>query len=707
MSENLNPIVLEVEEVRVINAVSPTVDLERVEDGASVTVHDYRGTQNVVIYDGPVGPVGPQGPQGESGAETAKAIVEEAISRMADSIAEAQAIGTTVAGYRDSAATSAASASASETAAGVSASAASASETAASQSASNAAVSERNADSSASAAHTSETNAAQSATAAAGSATAAHTSEVNAGNSATASAGSATAAAGSASQAQAVLDSIPEDYTELSEDVTSLKSALNDQYDPVNITVESGRYTISSSRKVQPNSNDSWERSHITGIAEGEKYRINTISYGSLCYGIIFAQLVRNDYVVVEPPYEMPGVSADTPINKTYTVPQGATDLFINCHSTNSSAISVSRVRIDKVEKEVTELQNAITSTNLLSFSDAIALHSGDDLDNLTSCGVWTIGSGAMSGVANFPVTELTSSDSAIVYNIADSSRTIEQRVNFKIHKYWYYRKYYNNAFHDWQRVALKSDIDVIEPIFETDGLSRMRILAVNCGAFDYPTSGTRLTGEQYKKNWRKMLNDTEADMFALSDYTDTFEDLQETSDVVLFGNTLNNFLKKPDGTDRSLRLANRTNAVFIREVNIYPEVQSGTRRFAHVFRFSLLDKQVYLYVVHCWPGAGNESIRAIEYNHLIQDAEEQNYEYVIFAGDFNAQNISEYAPFLQNYNLCNGGYTGTHYTLRGNVTADNIIYSKNLIELNFQVIEDDTLNTDHYPIMATLQIKH
>lgn len=77
MSENLNPIVLEVEEVRVVNAVSPTVDLGRTETGALVTVHDYRGTQTVEILDGPVGPVGPQGPQGESGAETGDTRVME------------------------------------------------------------------------------------------------------------------------------------------------------------------------------------------------------------------------------------------------------------------------------------------------------------------------------------------------------------------------------------------------------------------------------------------------------------------------------------------------------------------------------------------------------------------------------------------------------------------------------------------------------
>ena len=180
MSENLNPIVLEVEEVRVVNAVSPTVDLGRTENGALVTVHDYRGTQTVEILDGPVGPVGPQGPQGESGAETAKAIVEEAISRMEDSIHDAQTIGQTVAGYRDAAAQSASNAALSEDAAALSAQAASQSAQAASQSASNAAQSERN-------------------------------------------------AADSAQDAHDVLDSIPADYSALTEDVTDLKSAINAQ----------------------------------------------------------------------------------------------------------------------------------------------------------------------------------------------------------------------------------------------------------------------------------------------------------------------------------------------------------------------------------------------------------------------------------------------------------------------------------------------
>ena len=198
MSENLNPIVLEVEELRVVNAVSPTVNLGRTETGALVTVHDYRGTQTVEILDGPVGPVGPQGPQGESGAETAKAIVEEAISRMEDSIHDAQTIGQTVAGYRDAAAQSASNAALSKDAAALSAQTA-----------------EQSNQSSFGYARTAgeqAENAAQSAQSSSQSATAADTSARN--------------AADSAQDAHDVLDSIPEDYSALTDEVTGLKSAI-------------------------------------------------------------------------------------------------------------------------------------------------------------------------------------------------------------------------------------------------------------------------------------------------------------------------------------------------------------------------------------------------------------------------------------------------------------------------------------------------
>ena len=64
---------LATDEVRVIEAVSPTVDVERVEGGVQITVHDLRGDHVAALYDGQTGATGetgaagPQGPKGDKG----------------------------------------------------------------------------------------------------------------------------------------------------------------------------------------------------------------------------------------------------------------------------------------------------------------------------------------------------------------------------------------------------------------------------------------------------------------------------------------------------------------------------------------------------------------------------------------------------------------------------------------------------------------
>lgn len=43
---------LEVEQARVVEAVSPTAEVERVEGGAKITVTDYQHETEAVVYDG-------------------------------------------------------------------------------------------------------------------------------------------------------------------------------------------------------------------------------------------------------------------------------------------------------------------------------------------------------------------------------------------------------------------------------------------------------------------------------------------------------------------------------------------------------------------------------------------------------------------------------------------------------------------------------
>lgn len=165
---------------------------------------------------------------------------------------------------------------------------------------------------SASQAATSASGAAGSATAASGSATAAAGSATNAAASETAAAGSATAAAGSASAAaqtlvdvnaagatqiaaiaakgEEVLESIPADYTELSQDVDDLKSDLNivvessTNWNTVALTLSDGYYSYVTGDYTS----DSERRSAKIDVSVGQKYKLSTYTRPATISGIVY-----------------------------------------------------------------------------------------------------------------------------------------------------------------------------------------------------------------------------------------------------------------------------------------------------------------------------------------------------------------------------------------------------------------------------------
>ena len=67
VTENGGAVELTAEQALIIEAVSPTVDLQRVEGGVEITVHDVRGEQSAEVMDGVAGAEGPRGPEGEQG----------------------------------------------------------------------------------------------------------------------------------------------------------------------------------------------------------------------------------------------------------------------------------------------------------------------------------------------------------------------------------------------------------------------------------------------------------------------------------------------------------------------------------------------------------------------------------------------------------------------------------------------------------------
>lgn len=192
-------------------------------------------------------------------AHTSREAADQSATNAGISERNAAASASAAAGSATSAAASASQASGSATAASGSASTASTKASEAAQSATDAAGSAASASEDAGTASTAATAAEASATAAAGSATAA-------AGSATSAAQSATAAAGSASDAAEIKDYLDENYGEISDDVNSLKSALNGN----------DEYTYGAIQKeyLYTNSIDSANMTRVTG------YQIN--NYGDL-----------------------------------------------------------------------------------------------------------------------------------------------------------------------------------------------------------------------------------------------------------------------------------------------------------------------------------------------------------------------------------------------------------------------------------------
>lgn len=61
-----------IENVRIIEGISPSVDVERISNGVVVTVEDYHGTKTATVYDGSKGETGERGERGERGEKGEK-----------------------------------------------------------------------------------------------------------------------------------------------------------------------------------------------------------------------------------------------------------------------------------------------------------------------------------------------------------------------------------------------------------------------------------------------------------------------------------------------------------------------------------------------------------------------------------------------------------------------------------------------------------
>ena len=223
----------------------------------------------------------------------------------------------------------------------------------------------------------------------------------------------------------------------------------------------------------------------------------------------------------------------------------------------------------------------------------------------------------------------------------------------------------------------------------------------VNCGAFHYGKG--KATPEAFAATWRKMAADWPQDVFF-------YEDVGKGTP----GNVSQPRLdiraaaKEPPAAVDVVELP--------RSIETDKGLQKSPRYRVLRLTYNRDGKTLAVYGGHlvaeghirgAKPAKGEPSfsqrLRQTQFKALIEDA--KHFDYAILTGDFNAQVTWEYDVFRQaGFSIANCSETyGTQATLR-NIPADNIILSPGLSFADFKVLRDYVLDTDHFPLVATVR---
>ncbi|MBO7532803.1 MAG: hypothetical protein J6T46_02355 [Victivallales bacterium] len=223
-------------------------------------------------------------------------------------------------------------------------------------------------------------------------------------------------------------------------------------------------------------------------------------------------------------------------------------------------------------------------------------------------------------------------------------------------------------------------------------------VACVNCGQFHYGDKKT--APDDYRRRWQKLFADVDADVFFMEDNSSDFP-----------FNTIR-FPKFDICADAKATPISATIVKLTNEIDGHKSPRY--RAFRLVYNIS--GKKVAFYGMHLVAEGHihvkmaegekyslSQKLRQTQFQELINDAKQ--FDGVVFTGDFNAQIPEEYDIFKQNgFTLTNCSETyGTTATLR-NIPADNIIVSPCIKVLEFKVLKDYGLDTDHFPLTAKLQ---
>ena len=229
------------------------------------------------------------------------------------------------------------------------------------------------------------------------------------------------------------------------------------------------------------------------------------------------------------------------------------------------------------------------------------------------------------------------------------------------------------------------------------------RIAAVNCGAFRY--GAQRATPEEFASEWKRFARDGNFDAIL---YSDVGKGSNLLGDIAIGGFDIRAAaVRRPDSVSQVCL-----------PFSIESEDGIGkTKRFRALrLVYSLGERTLAVYGVHLVAEghirlprrsgipSPSQQLRRRQFDALVADA--RRFDHAILAGDFNAQKPWEYDVFRKaGYKVGNcSAEFGTVATLR-NIPADNVIISPGLYFAGFAVLKEYTLDTDHFPVAATVRL--
>lgn len=273
---------------------------------------------------------------------------------------------------------------------------------------------------------------------------------------------SATSAAESAAAAQAVKDSIPADYTELSDDVSDLKSAFD------NITVET--------RNLWQNGNINIDSTGYTQFLLKKPLPAGTYTLS----GVVTSEATDVTYCVmrfsaVQNPASISTFIADAKINHTgtrqsvsFTLTETAYTVRMQSNNTLSTSSGFSSNWIDlQIETGATATNyiqpffpvdlSAIRSSGIMVTANNMA-STYPDFDDLPSNEIIGVNAGAIAaGMAHAPT---SIGVEVVTYSHIYDGRVVQIAIpfNFATSKYIYIRSLVNRVWTDWVTVNMDNN---------------------------------------------------------------------------------------------------------------------------------------------------------------------------------------------------------------------------------------------------------